>query len=95
MRRVALYLFAAGLLAVAMGVVAPLLGLPVGARATSDRGPVQSVNRARKGDRLILPTAGDKLQRTHQLPTIIVGCEPAFSPLAASARANFSSRCIV
>lgn len=95
MRRVALYLFTAGLLAIAIGVVPPLLGVPVGARATSDRGPVQSVNRARKGDRLILPTAGDKLQPTHRLPTVIVGCEPTFSPLAASARANFPSRCIV
>lgn len=94
MLRFVSYVIVAMLLAIAMVSVIPLVE-PVGASSTVAHGPVQSVNRAHKGDRLSLPVASGKSQPPRQLPTIMVGCEPVFSPLSASARANFSSRCIV
>ena len=100
MRRVVSYSVAVLFLATAIGVLVPLFGfgLPFGASATVEPGgPVQSVNRAHKANRLV-PVSAEKRQPTpaptHRPGTIMVGCDPAFSPLAASAQANFSSRCI-
>ena len=96
MRGFASYLLA-GILVVAMDFIAPPvgLGLSVGAWPTVEQGSlVQSVNRNHKGDRLNVPTAVDKSQEPRKLPTVLVGCDPVFSPLSASARANVSRRCV-
>ena len=97
MHRSMTYAIAPTLLAAAVGVPLVGFGLPVGARASVEPGfAVQSVNRAHKGDRLRMPTAAEKPQPPRQpRPTIMVGCEPVFSTLTASASANFSGRCVV
>ena len=102
MRRVVSYSIAVLFLATAIGVLVPLFGfgLPFGASATVEPGgSVQSVNRTHKGNRLSVPVSAEQRQQTPtptRTPgTIMVGCDPAFSPLAASAQANFSSRCVV
>jgi hypothetical protein len=97
MRGFAYYLLAGILAVVAMDLIAPPvgLGLPVGAWPTVEQGAlVHSVNRIHKGDRLDVPTAVDKSHAPRKLPTVLVGCDPVFSPLSASARANFSRRCV-
>ncbi len=89
------YILAGILVAIAMAFIAPLAGLSlsVGARSTVERGyAVQSVNRAHKGDRLMLPAAADQPQLpvkspAIKSPTVLVGCEPVFSALSASAHA--------
>lgn len=90
------YTIVAGLLAA--GVVVALIGfgLPVGARAAVERGvAVQSVDRTHKGNRLRSPAAAEKPQPVQRPSFIMVGCEAVFSPLSASAQANFVSRCVV
>jgi hypothetical protein len=97
MRGFASYLLAGILVVVAMDFIAPPvgLGLSVGAWPTVEQGSlVQSVNRNHKGDRLNVPMAVDKSQAPRKLPTVLVGCDPVFSPLSASARANVSRRCV-
>lgn len=54
----------------------------------------QVVDRSRKTDRMTLPTAVGKQQPARRSPVVLVGCDPVFSPLAASARANFAGRCV-
>jgi hypothetical protein len=60
------------------------------------------VDRTHKGDRLA-PTrdssqsnvAPTPIEQTRpQPPRIPVGCDPAFSPLSGSSRANFTARCL-
>ncbi|MBI2716387.1 MAG: hypothetical protein HYX37_18350 [Rhizobiales bacterium] len=97
MRGFASYLLAGILVVVAMDFIAPPigLGLPVGAWPTVEQGSlVQSVNRGNKGDRLSVPTAVDKSQAPRKSPTVLVGCDPVFSPLSASARANVARHCV-
>jgi hypothetical protein len=97
MRGFASYLLAGILVVVAMDFIAPPigLGLPVGAWPTVEQGSlVQSVNRSNKGDRLSVPTAVDKSQAPRKSPTVLVGCDPVFSPLSASARANVARHCV-
>ncbi len=100
MRQYASYLVTASILAAALGVVVPLIGfgVPVGARTTVGRDAiVQSVNRTHKGNRLRIhiqmPATIERPQPIRRSPTILVGCEPLFSPLSASAT-NFPSRCL-
>ena len=60
------------------------------------------VNRMTKGDReLTARDARAPMSAPHQRmpaaakePKILVGCDPAFSPLMASAKNNFASRCL-
>lgn len=57
------------------------------------------VNRANKGDREIrnLPAPATTAQTkpaTAKEQKILEGCDPAFSPLTASAKNNYASRCI-
>jgi hypothetical protein len=88
---------AAVLAAVATGIIAPVVGLgsPFGARAAVERdAPIQTVNRTHKGNRLPVPAAAGKMQPSRPSPTIMIGCDPAFSPLSTFARANFAGRCI-
>jgi hypothetical protein len=56
---------------------------------------LQTIDRTNKRDRLPLPTAADKPQTPRKAPVVMVGCEPVFSPLSASVRANFAGRCVV
>jgi hypothetical protein len=62
---------------------------------------VTVVNRANKGDREL--TIRDvRAPATQRVPAttaiqerkILEGCDPAFSPLTASAKSNFASRCL-
>ena len=59
------------------------------------------VNRANKGDRGIINaqtpgiTVQNKPVQAAKEPKILEGCDPAFSPLTASAKNNFANRCVV
>jgi hypothetical protein len=97
MRGFASYVLAGILVVVAMDFIAPPvgLGLPVGVGPTVEQGSsTQSVNRSLKGDRLNVPTAVDKSPAPRKSPTVLVGCDPVFSPLSASAHANVARRCV-
>jgi hypothetical protein len=97
MRAFILYLVAGIFAVLALDVIAPPLGLGLtaGAWAVTERDPIpQTVDRARKSDRLAVPTAVRKKQEPRKTPAVLVGCEPVFSPLSASARANFAGRCV-
>ena len=97
MRGFASYLLAGILAVLALDVMAPPvgLGLAVGAwPAVQHEKIIQIVDRTHKGDRLVTPTADGKRPVQIKPPGVMVGCEPAFSPLSASARANFSGRCV-
>ena len=100
MRGFASYLLAGILVVLAMDFIAPPvgLGLSVETWPTVEPGSLlQSVNRSNKGDRLNVPVAvdkSDKSQAPRQSPTVLVGCDPLFSPLSASARANISRHCV-
>jgi hypothetical protein len=62
------------------------------------------VNRANKGDRGVATRteaaqrpatpAQNKPATATREPKILEGCDPAFSPLTASAKSNFASRCV-
>jgi hypothetical protein len=97
MRSLGSYIVAGILVVLAMDFIAPPvgLGLAVSAWPAVDQGPVgQSVMRIHKSDRLSVPTTIGKQQAPRKSPTMLVGCDPVFSPLSASAQANFSGRCI-
>ena len=99
MRGFAIYLVAGTLVVLALDLIAPPvgLGLALGAGpAVEHDSIVQSVNRNHKADRLVVPkTTVVKQQLPRKLPVVImVGCDPVFSPLSASAQANFSGRCV-
>jgi hypothetical protein len=62
------------------------------------------VNRANKGDRAVTlrdarqapaTAVQNKPAKTTKEPKILEGCDPAFSPLTASAKSNYASRCLV
>ena len=93
------YLLAGALVVLALDFMAPPvgLGLAVGAWPAVDQAAtIQTVNRGNKGDRLNVPTTVGKQQpASPKSPIILVGCEPVFSPLSASARANIAGRCVV
>lgn len=98
MRGFASYLVAGILIVLALDFIAPPVGLGVtlGAWPALDHhSVVQSVNRIHKADRLFVPTTTvGKQQSPPKSPTVMVGCDPVFSPLSASARANFPGRCV-
>lgn len=97
MRGFASYLLAGILVVLAMDMVAPPIGigLSVGAWPATEVAPaVQVVDRSGKGDRLNTSTTVGKRQEPVTPPPVLIGCDPAFSPLSASARANFSGRCV-
>ena len=101
MRRLVSYLayLAAGLLAIsAVELLAPSggPGLSVSARSVVPTGAtLQYVDRSRKGDRLDRAvTTIDKQRMLNKPAKIMIGCDPAFSPLSAAAvRRNFPGRC--
>jgi hypothetical protein len=96
MRGLASYLLAGILVMLVLDFIAPPagLGLAIGAQPTADRVmvPNQVVDRTHKGDRLPLPTDIGKQQTPHA--PLLIGCEPAFSPLSTSARATVPGRCV-
>lgn len=98
MRGFASYLIAGILVVLAMDIIAPPVGLgfALGAWSAVPHDEItQSVNRAHKADRLLVPsTTVGKTQSPRKPPTVMVGCDPVFSPLSASARANFAGRCV-
>jgi hypothetical protein len=99
MRKLAKYLLA-GVFAAAVTntFIAPIYpGLSVAAWTLTRPGTsVQSVDRSRKGDRLDIDMSVIPEQPVDPKPAkMIDGCEPAFSPLAASAHADIApGRCI-
>lgn len=91
------YIFAGVIVVVAMDVIAPPagLGLAVGTWPEVDKNTAaQVVDRTHKGDRLQVPTANSRRPSPPQQPATLVGCEPVFSSLSASSRANFAGRCM-
>ena len=97
MRGLTSYLLAGILVMLVLDFIAPPAGLGPAVGATSAVGyaaPTQIVDRTHKGDRLRLPTDVGTQQTPSPLPKVMVGCDPAFSPLLASARASTAGRCI-
>jgi hypothetical protein len=101
MRGFAVYMAAGILVVLAMDFVAPPVGLglaqglAVAAWPAIDPGSVaQTVVRSHKSDRLSAPAAVGKLPVPQKGPAMLVGCDPVFSPLSASARANGPGRCL-
>jgi hypothetical protein len=97
MRSLAAYLMAGFLVVLAMDFIAPPvgLGLSLAAWPAIEQGSnLQTVDRVHKSDRLRLPVTVDKQQVPPKAPTVLVGCDPLFSPLSASAYANISGRCV-
>lgn len=90
------YLIAGIFVVLALGMVAPPVAFsPVGASPASNGGAaLQLVDRSNKGDRIPVMTISKQRPETPRPPPMMVGCDPAFSPLAASARANFARSCI-
>jgi hypothetical protein len=97
MRGFSIYLAMGILVVLALDFIAPPVGLgfDVIAWPVVERGSiVQFVDRSNKGDRLPAPTATGKQLMPKKPPTILIGCDPAFSPLTAAAHANLPARCI-
>jgi hypothetical protein len=110
MRGFAVYLLAGVVTVLALDVVAPagVLGLAIGAAPAAGTGGVmQYVDRTYKGDRLDINRGGvsiigksggnSRFGAEPQAKPVGVpyGCEPAFSPLSASAHAeNFARDCV-
>jgi hypothetical protein len=98
MRRVVIYM-AAGLMAISVvELFAPSSGpgLSVNARSVVPAGAtLQYVDRSHKGDRLDMSVTSIGKRPIWKMPAkIMLGCDPAFSPLSASAaHANFPGRC--
>lgn len=96
MRGIASYLLAGVFVVLALDIVAPPAGLgfsPVGAAPSAINDvTLQSVDRTNKGDRVPVTTIGKNQPEQQKM---LSGCDPAFSPLSAQARANFARSCIV
>lgn len=100
MRGFTSYLLAGIFVVLAMDMVAPPIGLNFSIAAWPAVAPaVQVVDRAGKGDRLQVSTSVVNRNQLDQQapairPVVMVGCDPVFSPLSASAQANFAGRCV-
>ena len=96
MRGFVSYLIAGILVVLTLGMIAPLVAFsPVGASpAVSNNVTLQVVDRTNKGDRVPVTTVSKQKPEAPRPPALLAGCDPAFSPLAASARANFARSCI-
>jgi hypothetical protein len=88
----------AGIVVVAtMDAIAPPagLGLAIAKWPAVDRNTaVQVIDRSHKGDRLHVPMATSRPTSPLSAPVLLIGCEPVFSSLSASSRANFAGRCM-
>lgn len=98
MRGIASYLIAGVFVVLALDFVAPPIGLglsPVGATpAAVNDIALQSVDRSNKGDRVPVATMGKNQVEQPKPQKMLTGCDPAFSPLSAQARANFARSCV-
>lgn len=99
MRKLAMYVLAVISAAVVTNTfIAPIYpGLSVAAWTVSPAGvPVQSVDRSHKGDRLDINISTVPEQPViHKPAKMMDGCEPVFSPLAASTHADIPpGRCV-
>jgi hypothetical protein len=92
MRGFASYAVAGILVVLALDFIAPPVGLGSAVASGPAVDQTQIVVRSHKGDRLSVPAAGGKTPA--KFPTMLVGCDPVFSPLSASALTSFSGRCI-
>lgn len=88
------YLLAGTVVVLAMDFVVAPNGLSPSLAAPVEQSlPDQLVNRSNKGDRM--PVASQVRKDQPQKPRrVMVGCDPVFSPLSASAQANFAGRCL-
>jgi hypothetical protein len=97
MRSFMVCLFAGSVAILAMGAVASSAGLGWAVGASPSLPATfagQTVDRTRKGDRLTVPLTTGRRNSPQSKPAVLVGCEPVFSSLSASSRANFSGRCL-
>jgi hypothetical protein len=98
MRGVASYLLAGILVVLALDMFAPPAGLGLSVNAWSVVPPgetLQYVDRSNKGDRLNTAVTTVDKQPLRKPSKMMDGCDPVFSPLSASASANFPGRCAV
>ena len=98
MRGFAAYLLGGILVVLALDFIAPPAGRGLASAwpAAQNAAP-QSVNRANKADRMPVSasTVDKKIEKqTPRQNPVLAGCDPVFSPLSASARANFAARCV-
>ena len=97
MRKLSAYCLAGVMVVLATCVIAAVMPVPPVSAGPVIRGgaAVQWVDRGGKSDRLDLNTSVIRKQRTQKpRQKMMSGCEPVFSPLVASARAdNFAGRC--
>ena len=97
MRGLISFILAGVAVVVALDALAPPAGpgLAVGAWPKLEENPAaQVVDRTHKGDRLRVPAVNSRQQPQPKAPATLIGCEPVFSSLSASSRANFVGRCI-
>jgi hypothetical protein len=98
MRGFSIYLVAGTLVVLTLALVLLTVGPGISVNAwpvAAQGSTVQSVDRTHKGDRLTIPvTTVDKRPAPDRPQKVMVGCDPAFSPLTASP-ANFPGRCAV
>lgn len=95
MRGFVSYVVAGIFIGLALNMIAPPVGLGVSFGASQSVDPmVQIVDRSHKGDRSPVSTTVGKQRRPHHSPIVLTGCDLAFSPLSASAQANFAGRCV-
>lgn len=82
------------LVVLALNVVAPPAGFgwSVAAGPVVEQPGLQTVDRTNKGDRI--PTTSTISKQPQKARPVLVGCDPVFSPLSASAQANFAGRCV-
>jgi len=95
--RVIITSFMTGVLILALSALLAPQEAAVQSRSTGTES-LQSVNRAGKGDRLMVPasTVSKPKKPDGEAPKkMLAGCDPVFSPLVASAKtANYPGRCI-
>jgi len=97
MRGFASYLFLGVLAVLAMDFIAPPVGIGMGVSswpAFDEAGTRVVVNRSAKGDRLPIPEITVRKPAAPEGQPVLIGCEPAFSPLSVSARLNYPGRCM-
>lgn len=97
MRGFIIYMAAGTLAVLVMNIIAPPSGFEFdfGTQPALGSDPViQSVDRTHKNDRLTVPKLAGERPVPAKPPAMLVGCDPAFSPLTPAARANFPARCI-
>lgn len=97
MRGFASYLLIGVLAVLAMDFIAPPVGIGMGVSAWpafDDAGTRVVVNRTGKGDRLPIPEITVRKPSVPEGQPVLIGCEPAFSPLSVSARLNYPGRCM-